>query len=179
MVCSPTRRFPYSNILWVIAGRFPLVIQQNPYWNGFYIDLLLSCSHFFKLSLKDNLFTNWKAFLLPDQWSHKILNNTIKHLLKLSSKECCNIPYLDQTDCTGSRQERCSLSLWEGLIPRHKALRMMQAALQTVLKSDAEGKECHGLNSFLCPLDCNNIFWAQKGMYFPQQQLLQLSIVLS
>lgn len=56
---------------------------------------------------------------------------------------------------------------------------MLQAALQTVLKSDAEGKECCGLNSFLCRLDGNNIFWVQKGMDFPQQQLLLLSVVLS
>lgn len=95
--------------------------------------------------------------------------------MKLSSKDCRDIPHLDQTDCTGSRQERDSPSL-EGINPQ--SLRMMQAALQTVLKSDAEEKECCGLNSFLCLLNGNNIFWIQKEMYFPQQQLLQLSVVL-
>lgn len=35
----------------------------------------------------------------------------------------------------------------------------MQSALQTVLKSYEQGKECSGLNRFLRPLDGNQIFW--------------------
>ena len=52
--------------------------------------------------------------------------------------------------------------------------RMMQGALQPVLKSDAQRKECSGLNSFLRHLDDNHIFWVERRMCFPQEQVPQL-----
>lgn len=47
---------------------------------------------------------------------------------------------------------------------RASPLRMMQSVLLPILKSDAQGNECSGLNCFLCSL-AGNIFWVERERF--------------
>lgn len=83
------------------------------------------------------------------------LNNAYEVFIELSSKDHRRIPHLDQTGCTNNKQGRCPPSLG-GIKPQAQSstssLRVMQGTLQIVLKSDAQGKECSGLNCFVLML---------------------------